>query len=88
MGISNLTYILVSIERLPVYGHIKKGKFVPTHMHLNFTYLLEVDPEEKPRMKADENSGAQWFTVEEALEKSSEAWVRDNIYRKLVAKLK
>lgn len=32
-----------SLEVVGVDGHMKKGSYVPSHMHLNLTYLLEVD---------------------------------------------
>ncbi|MBQ0070671.1 MAG: NUDIX hydrolase [Spirochaetales bacterium] len=79
---------IFSLERLSVDGHYKKEKYVPTHMHLNLTYLLEADENEKPRIKEDENSGAQWFTVEDALSASTEEWMVEHIYKKLVARTK
>lgn len=82
-----VTEEIFSLERLPVYAHVKKGKYVPTHMHLNVTYLLEADPNEKPTMKEDENSGAQWFQVEEVKEKVTEEWFKDHIYQKLMDKV-
>ena len=65
---------IFSLESLTVDGHIKKGKYVSSHLHLNITYLLEADPEEHLSIKEDENSGVAWFTPEEALEKSTEPW--------------
>ena len=32
-----------SLESLTVDGHVKKGKYVSSHLHLNVTYLLEAD---------------------------------------------
>lgn len=48
---------IFSLESLTVDGHVKKGKYVSSHLHLNITYLLEADSEEAVRIKADENSG-------------------------------
>ncbi|MBQ0070426.1 MAG: hypothetical protein KBS81_00980 [Spirochaetales bacterium] len=79
---------IFSLERLSVDGHYKKGKYVSTHMHLNLTYLLEADEDKKPRIKEDENSGAQWFSVEDALSASTEEWMVEHIYKKLVARTK
>lgn len=50
-------------------------------MHLNITYLLEADPEEHLSIKEDENSGVAWFTPEEALEKSTEPWFVERVYK-------
>ncbi len=79
---------IFSLESLTVDGHVKKGKYVSSHLHLNITYLLEVDSEEDVRIKTDENSGVAWFTPEEALEKSTEPWFVERIYGKLVEKVK
>lgn len=79
---------IYSLEILTVDGHVKKGIYVPPHLHLNLTFLLEADRRETLRCKEDENSGAAWFGLEEAVEASTEPWIRENIYKKLNAKLK
>ena len=53
-GLSNLrpvTSDIYSLEILPVSGHEKKGLYIPSHLHLNVTYLLEADPAEPVRQK-------------------------------------
>ena len=60
---------------------------MPSHLHLNLTYLLEADENELLRIKADENSGVSWFFLDEAIEKSTEEWFKENIYSKLNKKL-
>ena len=90
---SGLTHVravspdIYSIEILPVAGHEKNGQYVPSHLHLNITYLLEADPTEPLRCKPDENSRVAWFTPEEAVAASTEVWFRERIYRKLNEKL-
>ena len=79
---------LFSLEVLSVDSHIKKGKYVPTHLHLNVSYLLEADEEETLRIKEDENSGVAWFGLEEVFERSTEGWFKQNIYKKLNEKLR
>ena len=78
---------IYSLEILPVSGHEKRGVYVPSHLHLNVTYLLEADPALPVRKKADENSAVAWFGREEAVAASSEPWFRERIYKKLNAKL-
>lgn len=78
---------IFSIEVLTVDGHEKKGAYVPSHLHLNVTYLLEADEAEVLRVKADENSGVKWFSLEEALEACTEPWMIERIYKKLNAKI-
>ena len=78
---------LFSVEILPVDGHEKRGHYVPSHLHLNVTYLLEADPALPIRCKPDENSRVGWFGLDEAVAASSEPWFRERIYSKLNAKL-
>lgn len=90
-GISNVHPVseeIFSLESLTVDGHVKKGKYVSSHLHLNVTYLLEADSEETVSIKEDENSGVAWFSPEEALKKSTEPWFVEHVYGKLVEKVK
>ena len=90
-GISNVRPVseeIFSLESLTVDGHVKRGSYVSSHLHLNVTYLLEADSEEHVSVKEDENSGVAWFTLEEALEKSTEPWFVERVYGKLVEKMK
>ena len=79
---------IFSLEILPVSGHEKNGSYIPSHLHLNVTFLLEADPLAPLRSKSDENRDVAWFSLEDALEASSEAWLRQRIYSKLNQKLK
>ena len=78
---------IFSLEVLTVDGHMKKGKYVSSHLHLNVTYLLEADDREMVRAKEDENRGVHWFSPEDAVAASSEPWFREHIYSKLNEKL-
>lgn len=80
---------IYSIELLNVHGHIKRGAYVPCHMHINVTYLLEADDSIPVRAKTDENKAVQWFDLDQVLKMPSKAeqWMTDNIYSKLNAKL-
>ena len=79
---------ILSIETLCVEGHEKRGKYVPCHLHLNVTYLLEADPGLPLRVKSDENSAVAWITVEDIPEKSTEKWFVERVYPKLCEKAK
>ena len=90
-GITNVRPVsdeIFSLESLTVDGHVKKGRCVSSHLHLNVTYLLEADSEEAVSVKADENSGVAWFAPGEALKKSTEPWFVEHVYGKLVEKMK
>ena len=78
---------IFSLESLTVDGHEKNGVYVSSHLHLNVTYLMEADMEEKVSIKEDENSGVAWFAPEEALERSTEPWFVDRVYKKLIEKM-
>ena len=78
---------IYSLEVLTVDGHEKRGAYVSSHLHLNVTYLAIVDPAEPIRIKPDENSGVRWVPLEDAIRLSTEPWIRDRIYRKLIDKL-
>ncbi|MBQ9001872.1 MAG: NUDIX hydrolase [Eggerthellaceae bacterium] len=78
---------IYSLEVLTVAGHEKRGAYVSSHLHLNVTYLAIADPEEPIRSKPDENSGVRWVPLEDAIRLSTEPWIRERIYRKLIDKL-
>ena len=76
-----------SVEVLTVAGHEKRGAYVSSHLHLNVTYLAQTDPAvNNLRIKPDENSGVKWVALDEACALSTEPWIRDRIYQKLIAK--
>ena len=90
-GINNVKPIskdIYSLELINVKGHEKRGKYVGSHMHLNVTYLLEADENEEIHIKEDENSGVKWVPINEILEVTSEPWVRDRVYAKIIDKMK
>lgn len=77
-----------SVESLTVDGHMKRGVYVSSHLHLNVTYLLEADEHEALFAKPDENSGVKWFGLDEAVQASCEPWFRAHVYQKLVEKVR
>ena len=90
-GIKNVKVLdenIFSLEIICVNGHLKRGKYVSSHVHLNTTYLLEVDESETLKIKEDENSGVKWVNIEDVQKVSDEQWIRDNIYMKVNEKLK
>ena len=77
---------ILSLEVLTVNGHEKKGKYVPCHLHLNVTYLLEADADAPIRIKEDENSQVGWIDFDDIESKSTEVWFVERIYSKLRTK--
>jgi 8-oxo-dGTP pyrophosphatase MutT (NUDIX family) len=78
---------IFSLEIITVDGHMKKGKYISSHLHLNVTFLLKALEYEKLVIKPDENKGVKWMEIEEAVSASNEPWMQE-IYRKLNRKLK
>ena len=88
-GLKNLKVIsdgIYSIQILTVDSHIKKGKFVPSHLHLDCCFLLEANENETLRIKEDENSGVKWVDINKAVDISNENNMKP-IYFKLNKKL-
>ena len=83
-----VTEEIYSLEVLTVDGHEKHGRYVPSHLHLNVTYLLEAEEDQPLRVCEAENSGVAWFSLADALSASTEPWFIERIYKKLNEKLK
>ena len=82
-----VTEEIYSLEVLTVDGHEKHGRYVPSHLHLNVTYLLEAEEDQPLRVCEAENSGVAWFSLADALAASTEPWFIERIYKKLNEKL-
>ncbi|MBQ2960063.1 MAG: NUDIX hydrolase [Oscillospiraceae bacterium] len=77
---------IFSLEILTVDGHEKRGEYVPSHLHMNVTYLVEADDSDSLSICEEENSDVQWFSPEAALKASTEPWFVERIYKKLIEK--
>lgn len=89
-GLENLKLLseeIYGLQILTVDSHIKKGKFVPSHLHLDCCFLLEADENEPLKIKEDENSGVKWIDIDKAIEITKEEKMKP-IYKKLNKKLK
>ncbi len=88
-GVRNTVLVsrdIFSLEALTVDGHVKKGIWVPSHLHLNVTYLAEADESEELVVNEAENRAVKWWSFEEALEVSTEPWMVEHVYQKLIEK--
>ena len=74
---------MAAVDVLPVWGHVKRGKYVSSHLHLNFSYLFEADEEEALHIKEDENSQVGWIPITELREKVTEPDMIP-VYEKLI----
>lgn len=75
---------IFSLEILTVDGHMKKGVYVPSHLHFNVTYLAEADEQETLIVNEQENQAVKWWTFEDALKVSDEPWMVEHVYKKLI----
>lgn len=87
INIIPLTHDLASVDIIPVYGHIKRGKYVSSHLHLNTSYILIADENDKLIINEDETSDVRWVEVDRLNEYSGEPYLVD-IYMKIVEKAK
>lgn len=78
-----LSTALASLEILPVWGHVKRGEWVPSHQHLNLTYLLTADESDPLHYREGENTGVAWLPADKLLELTNE-WQMDEVYTKLL----
>ncbi len=77
---------IFSIQALPVKGHIKHGKYVSAHLHLDVVYLLEADDKIPLVYREDESKGVKWVTFNEASDETMCDFIRP-IHKKLIRKL-
>lgn len=88
-GLENLKVLsnrIFGIQILTVDSHIKRGEFVPSHLHLDCCFLLEANENEVLKIKEDENSGVKWIDIDKVIEATNESKMRP-IYKKLNEKL-
>ena len=89
-GLKNLKLLsdgIFGIQILTVDSHIKREKFISSHLHLDCCFLLEANENEILKIKEDENSGVKWIDIEKAVEITNEPKMKP-IYRKLNEKYK
>jgi 8-oxo-dGTP pyrophosphatase MutT (NUDIX family) len=88
-GIGNVCPVsedILSLDIIPVLGHIKRGKYVSPHLHISAAYLLEADESDYLAIKADENSDVKWVPIEDIEYYSDEPHMK-KIYRKIISKV-
>lgn len=78
---------IYSIQSAPVKGHIKHGKYVSAHLHLDVIYLMEADDKIPLIYKEDESKGVKWVSFDEAYNDTMCDFIRP-IHKKLIEKLR
>lgn len=89
-GVKNpilITDEIMALDSITVNGHIKRGKYVSSHLHLNAAFIFECDENEELIVKEDENSGVRWIDIDKI-----DSYVSPNdkhvleIYKKILRK--
>lgn len=89
-GLENLKLLsnkIISLDILPVYGHLRAGKYVSAHLHASLVYLFEADEEEDLIIKEDENTGVEWIALDQVSTYSNEAHMI-KVYEKIITKIR
>ena len=82
-GLKNVTPVMTNIlglDVLNVNGHIKKGKYVSSHLHLSVAYLLEANEEDKLIVNEEETSGVKWLPINELDIHCNEPYIINTVY--------
>ena len=89
-GIDKLEIIdnkIFTIDALTTNGHIKRGKYISSHLHLNASFIFEADEKSKLKVKPDENSGVKWIAINDLKNSVSEEYMLA-VYQKILDKMK
>ena len=84
-GLKRLGAGIASLEILPVWAHVKRGRAVGSHLHLNVSYLFEADDGLPLSVREDENSAVGWIDIDRLEEYVSEMPMLP-VYRRLLGR--
>lgn len=79
---------VAGLTSIPIGGHIKNGKYVSSHVHLDVAFVGEADEDEKLIIKPDENNGLKWIEVQKLQAEVKDVWKMENTYKKLIEQFK
>ncbi len=83
---SLVTPEIISLDVIEVSGHIKKGKWITPHVHLNVTYLFKANDKDFIHNKEDENSSVKWIDIKHLDEFVTEVGMKP-IYHKIIERM-
>lgn len=78
---------IFSIQAVPTKGHIKRGKYVSSHIHFDVLYLLEADENLELSFREDESKGVKWIDLNDATNDEIVDFIRP-VNEKIIKKLK
>ena len=77
---------IFAINSAPVKGHVKRGKYVSSHIHFDCVYIMEADDKIPLVYREDESKGVKWIDFEDAFDESFCDFIRP-VHKKLIKKL-
>ncbi|WP_055069807.1 NUDIX hydrolase [Clostridium massiliamazoniense] len=89
-GVKDIEFVneeIFALDVLPVKSHIKRGKFISSHLHLSVAYVVEASEKEDLRVKLDENSAVKWIDINKLLNFTEKEPHMQVVYSKLIKKL-
>ena len=78
---------IFAIQSLPTKGHVKRGKYVPAHTHLDCVYLLSANDFDDLSFRVEESKGVKWMSLDNATNEDIVDFIRP-VNKKLIKKLK
>lgn len=78
---------IFSLEIFAVPPHIRREKFVSSHIHLNCSFLFKANETEAFKVKPDENSAIRWMTFAE-IEEQIQKGLMEKHFQRLIDKTK
>lgn len=87
VDVTALSDQIISLDVLPVHGHVKKGVYVTPHLHLNVTYVFEAADDAVLTINEEENSDVAWIATADIATICNEAHMIP-IYEKIVQRVK
>lgn len=86
LNVKVLNKEIFSLNSLPVMAHIKRGKFIPAHTHLDTVFLMESDDSKPLVYREDESKGVKWVDLDNCDSMEMCDYIRP-VHRKLSLKL-
>jgi len=78
---------IFTLDVIQVTNHIKHGKYVPDHLHINASFLLIADENDELSINHAENTGVKWFDIDDIFNHVSEKRML-SVYQKAFDKIK
>lgn len=74
---------IFALQSAPTKGHVKRGKYIPAHIHFDVLYLLEADDSLELAFREDESKGVKWINIANIDNESIVNFAKENILKAL-----